>query len=52
MLKVYIPVNNLSVMLGCFTVLKQRIKCLAQGQDPVPPVRLKPATPQPFSEVK
>ena len=48
----YIQVNNFFVMLGHFTVLKQRIKCLAQGHDIVPQVGLAPATPQPFSEVK
>ena len=34
--------------LGCFLVCtsaKKRIKCLAQGHNTVPPVRLEPATP-------
>ena len=39
-----------SVMLGwvfpSWTSTKQRIKCLAQGNNSVPPVRLKPATPR------
>ena len=30
-LMIYVPANNFSVMLGHFLVLKQSIKCLAQG---------------------
>ena len=45
-----IQFNNFSVMSGWFflgsTRNKQRIKCLAQGHNTVPPVRLKPTTPQ------
>ena len=33
------------VFLG-WTSTKQRIKCLVQGHNAVPPVRLKPTTPQ------
>ena len=45
----YVPVNIFSamserVLLG-WTSTKQRIKCLAQGHNTVPPVRLEPATP-------
>ena len=44
----YFPVNNFSVLsewvfLGC---TKQRITCLAQGHNTVPPVRLEHATPR------
>ena len=46
----YVPVNNFSVMSGqvflALTSTKQRIKCLAQGHNAVPPVRLEPTTPQ------
>ena len=46
----YVLVNNYSsisgwVFLG-LTSTKQRIKCLAQGHNTVPPVRLEPATPR------
>ena len=44
----YIPVNNSSVMLGqvflSWTSSKERIKCLAQGHNTMPPVRLEPPT--------
>ena len=44
-LVLYIPVNNCPVLPGQFpiflglTITKQRIMCLAQGHNPVPPVR-------------
>ena len=45
----YVPVNNFSVMwervIPGLTSTKQGIKCLAQGHNAVPLVRLKPATP-------
>ena len=45
-----VPVNIFSVMSGWvflgLTSTKQRIKCLAQGHNAVPPVRLEPAAPQ------
>ena len=41
---IYVPVNNFSVFL-CWTSTKQSIKCLVQGHNTVPPVRLKPTTP-------
>ena len=47
-LTLYIPVNNFSVMLRCFLgwpKTKQRIKCLAQGDNTVSPVMIKPETP-------
>ena len=46
----YIPVNIVSIMMGHFPVFlhstssKQRIKCLAQGHNTVPPVSLELAT--------
>ena len=44
----YVPVNNFSEMSGrvflCWTSTKQRKKCLAQGHNPVPPVRVNPTT--------
>ena len=47
-----VPVNIFSVMSGllfvCWTSTKQRIKCLAQGRNQVPPVRLEPLTPWPW----
>ena len=47
-LVLYIPVNIFSVMLGRLPGLnrriKQRVKCLAQGHNTVPQVRLQPAT--------
>ena len=46
----YIPISIFSVMLGRvflgWTRTKQKIKCLAQGHNAVPLVRLEPATPQ------
>ena len=43
----YVPVNNLSVMLGWvflgLTSTKQGLMCLAQGQNAVTPVRLEPS---------
>ena len=41
-----VPINNVSVMSGHFLGYrtKQRIKCLSQGQNTVPPVRLEPGT--------
>ena len=46
----YSPVNNFSIMPGRvflgLTSTKQRIKCLAQGHNTVPPVRHKPAAPR------
>ena len=50
MLKIYILVNIFSVMLGHFTGLKQRIKCLSQGHNTVPPVWLEPGAPQSFQK--
>ena len=45
----YTPVNNFSVMQGLvflgLTSTKQKIRCLAQGDNAVPPVRLEPGTP-------
>ena len=42
----YVPVNNLSVMLGrvflVWTSTKQRLMCLAQGHNTLTPVRLEP----------
>ena len=49
----YVPVDNCSVMSGHslgWTSTMQGLKCLAQGHNIVPPVRLKTATPQ--SQVK
>ena len=50
----YVPVNIFSAMSGLvflgWTSTKQRIKCLAQGHDAVPLVRLRPATPQSLSQ--
>ena len=46
----YIPVNNLSVMSGGaflgWTSTKQGLKCLAQGNNAVTPVRLEPVAPR------
>ena len=45
----YISLNRFSVILGRVSVdlsgTKQRIKCLTQRHNVVPPVRLEPATP-------
>ena len=45
----YAPINNFSLFSGRVSLVwastKQRIKCLAQGHNAVPPVRLKPTTP-------
>ena len=50
MLILDVPVNSFSVMSGqvylCCTSTKQRIKCLAQRHNTVPPVRREPATPR------
>ena len=44
----YVPVKNFSVMSGRvflgLTSTKQRMKCLAQGHNAVPLVRLEPTT--------
>ena len=44
----YVPFNIFSIMLGwvfmCLTSTKQSIKCLAQGHNSVPQMRLEPAT--------
>ena len=48
-LMLYAQVNNFSVMSANFlggASTTQRIKCLAQGHNTVPPMRLKPVTPQ------
>ena len=46
----YVPVNNFLIMSQrvflSWTVTKQGIKCLAQGHNAVPPVKLEPATPR------
>ena len=46
--RLYVPVNNFSVMLGRFPWLNQylaiKTKCLAQGHNTVPLVRFEPAT--------
>ena len=34
-------------MIQCSASTKQRLMCLAQGCNAVPPMRLKPATPRP-----
>ena len=47
-LMIYVTVNNFSFMAGRFLGLrssKQRIKALANGRNPVPPVSLEPVTP-------
>ena len=41
MLMLYVPINRFSVVLRYFlSSTKQRIKCLAQGHNTVPPVSL------------
>ena len=46
-LLLYVSVNNFSVMSGqVFLCCKQRLRCLAQGQNAVTLGRLEPATPR------